>query len=154
MTAFNAFYYSFSPHVAAYISQHSLVRAGVRITLYPLMGILDVSSKIFELTRFNPEMAVTLSGIFAALGIGVVYVGPVTLLCQALRPRPASTISKITKLIFGNAASWFAILAIGYVLRQDTVHMVATSATVLSFLALGGFSVTYVMTRLARKNPE
>jgi len=40
MSAFNAWYYSFSPGVAQFISHHALLRTVVRGALYPLIGIL------------------------------------------------------------------------------------------------------------------
>jgi hypothetical protein len=75
MTAFNAWYYSFSPTVAGYLTQHPAERAIMKTAVYPLIGILAVSSATFEVTRFVPELAVVLSGLVASSLIGAFYLG-------------------------------------------------------------------------------
>jgi hypothetical protein len=75
MTVFNAWYYSFSPTVADYLTQHPAERAIMKIALYPLIGILAVSSAAFGMTSFVPELAVVVSGLVASSLIGAFYLG-------------------------------------------------------------------------------
>ena len=49
MEVFNRFYYSFSPSVASTISDHGALRGVMKIVLYPLVGILHLSSIVFSL---------------------------------------------------------------------------------------------------------
>jgi hypothetical protein len=75
MIAFNSWYYSFSPTVANYLSQHGVERTIAKVTLYPLIGMLAVSSAVFEITSSVPELAVVLSGLVASSLMGAFYLG-------------------------------------------------------------------------------
>lgn len=75
MIAFNAWYYSFSPYVASNIQQHWAERTIMKGVLYPLVGILWVSSTTFNSLSLYPEVAALVSGLLASSMIGVVYVG-------------------------------------------------------------------------------
>jgi hypothetical protein len=147
MTAFNAVYYTFSPQVAVVIASHNLLRSAMKIVLYPLIGILYVSSRVFSMFSFEPEFAVTLSGVFAALGIGVIYVGPMTMILVRLsRSRLAS--QRIRNLIVGSGPTFLGLVALAELVNSDTFLKLAAVATVLSFAALGGFSAASVGSRL------
>jgi len=75
MTAFNTWYYSFSPNIANYIADHDSARATTIVCLYPLMAFLSISSTLFaELSAF-PDLAIYLSGLLACALIGAFYLG-------------------------------------------------------------------------------
>jgi len=76
MKAFNAFYYSFSPTVATMVASAPVVTALVRILLYPLIWILQVSSMIFDTLAFAPELGMVTAGLFAGALLGVAYIAP------------------------------------------------------------------------------
>jgi len=76
MKAFNAFYYSFSPTVASTVASSPIATALVRILLYPLIWILQVSSMIFDTLAFAPELGMVTAGLFAGALLGIVYVAP------------------------------------------------------------------------------
>lgn len=142
MQAFNALYYSFSPQVASFITSHSTVRSAMKVILYPLIGILYASNGIFQLLSFNRELAVTVSGIFAALGIGVVYLGPIAILGSRLTRTRAGSRWVIGKcsILTGCAISTLALILVEA--SGSTVFLTATTvAIVLSFLLLGASSV-------------
>jgi hypothetical protein len=142
MQAFNAFYYSFSPQVASFISANGIVRSSMKVILYPLIGILFFSSKIFQVLSFNAELSITISGIIAALGIGVVYIGPIAVICSRLgRPKVSSLWSTVRQLnLVSCIISTFAII-VGEEISSPLLLTSATVATVLSFLLLGALSV-------------
>ena len=142
MQAFNAFYYSFSPQVASFISANGIVRSSMKVILYPLIGILFFSSKIFQILSFNAELSITISGIIAALGIGAVYIGPIAVLCSRLgRPKVSSLWSTVRQLnLVSCIISTFAII-VGEEIYSPLLLTSATVATVLSFLLLGALSV-------------
>ena len=66
--------------MASFIASTVAVRAAAKILLYPRIGILYVSDRIFTTLSFEGELAVTTSGVFAAIGIGSIYVGPVVMI--------------------------------------------------------------------------
>jgi hypothetical protein len=142
MQAFNAFYYSFSPQVASFISANGIVRSSMKVILYPMIGILFFSSKIFQVLSFNAELSITISGIIAALGIGVVYIGPIAVICSRLgRPKVSSLWSTLRQLnLVSCMISTFAII-VGEEIYSPVLLTSATVATVLSFLLLGALSV-------------
>jgi len=76
MKVFNQFYYSFSPAIAPTVASTQAVAAPVRVLLYPLISILQVSSAIFNAAGFAPELAIILAGIFSSALLGVVYLTP------------------------------------------------------------------------------
>jgi hypothetical protein len=142
MKAFNAFYYSFSPQVASFISANGIVRSSMKVALYPLIGILFFSSKIFQILSFNAELAITISGIIAALGIGAVYIGPIAVICSRLgRPKVNSLWSTMKQLdVVCCIVSTFGIL-VGEEIGSPLLLTSATVVAVLSFLLLGALSV-------------
>jgi len=71
MTAFNAFYYSFSPAVAKIIASNSFPAEVARIILAPLIHIL----RIFTLMP-RTEVAVVFSGLMATTLVGMIYLTP------------------------------------------------------------------------------
>jgi peptide/nickel transport system substrate-binding protein len=76
MKVFNQFYYSFSPAIAPTVASTQALAAPVRVLLYPLIGILQVSSAIFNAAGFAPELAIILAGIFSSALLGAVYLTP------------------------------------------------------------------------------
>jgi hypothetical protein len=152
MQAFNAFYYSFSPQVASFISSNGVVRAAMKVILYPLIGILFLSSKIFQISSVNGELAITISGIFAALGIGAVYIGPIAVLfSRVVKTNARSRWSTVKWLILGSClVSTFAII-LGEESHSSLLLTSASVATVLSFLFLGALSVRSLASLVRKK---
>lgn len=138
MQTFNAFYYSFSPQVASFIAAHGLVRSEMKMILYPLIAILYGSSSIFQVLAFDGELAVLFAGIFAAVGIGFVYLGPIAILGSRL----------VTIRSRSRRPTWKSVVLVSCVLATLTFIMVdvgrmssllaeSAVAVVLSFLFLG-----------------
>ena len=150
MISFNSFYYSFSPQVASLIASSPPLRYAMKAMLYPLIGILSVSYRISTLLTPNRELGVILSGIFAALAIGIVYLGPVTngifSLCK-LEKRSTRILCNQVAGIF--CISSLLILLLGELLRIPSLLMFASVSIVLSFVFLGAAS-TLLLTRLMR----
>jgi len=147
MLAFNSFYYSFSPQVAAFTSRHEPVRAGMRLLLYPLIAILSAAKGSFELMSMEPELAATISGIIASLGIGAVYLGPV-LAAMQICVRPGWPLRRTAKLSAVAGICWLFVLFLGEVVGQADLLVAGTVGTVLSFLSLGAAMVSLTMVLL------
>jgi peptide/nickel transport system substrate-binding protein len=142
MLAFNAFYYSFSPQVASYISSHDYVRAGMKVVLYPLIGILYVTNRLFTALSFNMELAVTVSGVFAASAIGAVYLGPIVMVISRLsKNRNISRHQRVLPLILICCAVSIGGILLSELTHQNILLLATTVATVLSSVALGGYAV-------------
>jgi peptide/nickel transport system substrate-binding protein len=92
MTAFNAWYYSFSPAVAKYESQTPAARSVAKVALYPLMGILRLSENTF--VAFGPasEIGALAAGLLAGALIGLTYLTlPIFCILWPLRRRISAT---------------------------------------------------------------
>jgi len=88
MKVFNSWYYSFSPSVAQFISEIYLAREVTRGTLYPLLGILRLSSQVYSMFSSSSEVAIVVAGLVAGSLVGVVYLSPlVILLSRAISKR-------------------------------------------------------------------
>jgi peptide/nickel transport system substrate-binding protein len=138
MVGFNAFYYSFSPEVASFIAFNAPLRYVMKAAIYPLIGILSISYGIFNLLQFNRELGVTLAGIFAALGIGIVYIGPVAVVVYRLCISGKSSIHASSTPVSGICCfTSLLILIVGEVSGIPSLLMVGSVSTVLSFTFLG-----------------
>ena len=88
MTAFNAWYYSFSPYVAQYESQTPIARAVARAALYPLIGILELSKSTFVAFGSTSEVGALAAGLLAGTLVGLTYLAlPTFCLLWPLRRR-------------------------------------------------------------------
>jgi len=140
MVVFNAWYYSFSPFVARSITSSHVEQVIMKAVLYPLVGILALSSGTFTLTKGNPEVAVVLSGLEASFLIGTVYLGlPIGFLRARAKRFTAERSQKfLMKFLVGSLMSGIAVLWLGEVLTAPVLLMISASTIVLSTLALSG----------------
>ena len=138
MIVFNAWYYSFSPPIANHIANSWAEKAVVRASLYPLIGILALSSAIFAATGAFPELAVLISGIVATSLLGVVYLGlPLALLrARARRLRPGARSAALERSISLLLLCGIGAVAVGELLGSPVILMIASVVTVLSSLTL------------------
>ena len=145
MRVFNAFYYSFSPGVSSFIASHNLIRTGMKIILYPLIGILYVSSLVFAATSFNGEIAVTTAGVLASFEIGLIYLGPIlTILSRLLKSHP-SPLYAIQVAFFLGIASMVGLFLAEFC-QLTVLFEISTVGAVLSNIALGGLLVLWALT--------
>jgi len=63
MSAFDSWYYSFSPSVAELISTHPTTRLVMRVLLYPLVEILHIAAQAYPLFSSSSELAVVMAGL-------------------------------------------------------------------------------------------
>jgi hypothetical protein len=138
MIAFNTWYYSFSPYVASYLQTHSSEQIVMKGMLYPVIGILWLSSATFGVFRSYPEVAALLSGLLASSLIGVVYVGLPSALIRTkvkwlrdLRRHRVLQMTLVTVLFLG-----FVGLGFGELLIIKPILIVSTVTIILSSLLL------------------
>lgn len=149
MTAFNAFYYSWSPSVAQAEYENPLLRSFVRASIYPLIYSLEVSRIIAQPFSAIPELAVLTSGIVASLFIGLIYVSPilaVVVLVSRWKNKRLPTLKKryvLLALLF----SLMMFLA-AEALSISALMMIASALTVLSCMTIGAISLPTAIQRI------
>ena len=127
LIVFNAWYYSFSPYVANYLTTHVIARTVMKGALYPLVGFLFIASRLFTELSAYPELATTASGLLASALIGAFYVGlPLSLLTRRVCLRGLGPRSLSALLLGGIVA-----VVIGLILSSVVLLMISSSVTVL-----------------------
>ena len=138
MTAFNAFYYSWSPYVAKAEYENPLLRSFIRTSIYPLIYSLELSRIAAQPLSTVPELAVLVSGIIASLLIGLIYISPIAIALILIARRkcwrmPRFKITYLFAALFGSLAAF----ALAEITSSVSLMMLASALTVLSFIALG-----------------
>jgi len=138
MLVFNAWYYSFSPYIASYLTSHAVARSIMKVLLYPIIATLFFASDIFSATSSYPELAVLISGLFASVLIGALYLGlPLSLIRLRFR------LKCLESRLFGvTLLGSIVMLCIGEVLSSNILLMLAGPAIVISTLLLSGLAVS------------
>lgn len=132
MKVFNSFYYSWSPRVADTIRANVGLSTPMKGVLYPLIGVLQFSERLFAALSFNPELGVVVTGFIASALLTTIYLTPLALVFSYLRKyRPSKTLVSAMGLI------WLASLtAIGLaeLIQTPVLMMTATGTFVLATL--------------------
>jgi vacuolar-type H+-ATPase subunit I/STV1 len=132
MEVFNAWYYSFSPSVASFIVANDPIRAPIRAILYPLLGVLGITTLTYSLFSSSPEFAVVIAGLIASSLIGLVYLTlPALVGFNALARRRKIGITSIAKASLTLLAVALALLAVGELAGSFILLAVASSMIVL-----------------------
>jgi peptide/nickel transport system substrate-binding protein len=154
MELFNAWYYSFSPGVAGFISEHPVAKAITKALLYPLMGILHLSALTNSALSFNSEVGITAAGLVASSLIGAIYFSPpltATLLISK-HLRKAFKMDMIRLLSIPWMIS-ILLIPIGEVTASPTLVTIATGIFVLTTLTLSASTVALGILKI-RSRPE
>jgi hypothetical protein len=137
MSAFNSWYYAFSPSVAEYERQSPWARDAVRVAIQPLLTILAASASLngwLASAGVDPEISVIFAGMSASTLLGLLYLSPAVILI-GLRKRPLFD-SPILKIIL--ATAWllsFSMIGISFALELCEVMAIGTSLLVLCCIA-------------------
>jgi len=159
MDVFNAWYYSFSPSVASFISTSEALRAATRTAIYPLIGILRLGVLASDVFSFNSEVSVIVAGLVISALIGLVYFTPPTLLVLYLvgRWRGVSGISRLKpRLLLIPLAVSALLVFIAELTLSPVLMMIGSGALVLSTIALVTWTVALKVTTrfLAHHGPK
>ena len=136
MRAFNAWYYSFSPYIADFISKNPALRSITKAVLYPLLGILHLTAAVYSAFSFAPELGMVASGVLASALIGLVYFAPLAA-CLVL---PSKRLRRRLTRIEGKtiALPWIASLfsvSMALLAASPLGMMISTAALVLASIA-------------------
>ena len=132
MDVFNNWYYSFSPTVADYERNQPWLQNAVRALIYPLLGILAVSSSVHDSLSFNRELGIVVAGITASSLIGIVYLAPVGTMLGIEGKKRHWSMSKAWVILACTWAASLIAIIIAEVWIVDSLMMLGTSLVVLS----------------------
>jgi len=140
MTAFNAWYYSWSPPVATAIAPDNAARATMRVVLQPILNILQIATVTFTSLSFNGEFAIIMAGFVAASLIGLVYLMPITTVAlvainKLSRYKSLPRMSQLRILVVPWIAS-IILMLLGELSALPALMMLATSAFVVTTILL------------------
>lgn len=144
MNVFNTWYYSFSPYVANFIADKPVIRNFLKAALYPLIGILHLSSATYAMFGFNEELGVVMAGLVASFLIGIVYFSPLTIILLTVikrRKRSLPNFKKLKPLLIPLAVS-LGLIYIGEITGMPVIMMAATGAFVLLTAMLSAITIT------------
>jgi peptide/nickel transport system substrate-binding protein len=128
MNVFNNVYYSFSPQVADYEREQPWLQATIKVTLYPLFGILMAAERVYT-TVGGGEAGAIFAGTISSMLIGAVYLGPIVYIVT----RGVKVESKLLAIIFGAAT-------VGLVITLVTLNVLLPLSTVAFVIAVAGVS--------------
>ena len=151
MSIFNMWYYSFSPQVADFIATHDTTRGPVRIGLYPLISILQVSSAAYSALASAPEFAVVTAGVVASALIGLVYLTPIDLFLFRFLLKKRASRTSIMKAASFPCLFASVTLLLGELTGSWLLLSAATSMLVLIVLVLTPFAFLAGLIRLCEK---
>jgi hypothetical protein len=129
MNIFNTWYYSFSPYIANYEKANPWFQQTVKVSIYPLLWILQLSEKAYW--HMEGEYGSLTAGLVASSLIGAVYFSPFMLLSRRIR---RTELDK--KVIVGIMMSVVLAVCVSMLYRNDVALMVTTSVLVLTTIAL------------------
>ena len=148
MTVFNAWYYSFSPGVAGFVTQHEEFRSLMKYVLYPLLAIMKIGSITFTLMQTSPETAAVVSGLVVTWLLGASYIAfPLSfLLMTASRARRVARRLErpLMVVLLGAIGVVFVAEATGEMLGL----MFLTSTAVLTVMMLSALLTSRLLTSL------
>jgi hypothetical protein len=154
MIVFNTWYYSFSPYVANYLTDHGAERTVMKGALYPLIGIIWLSSVTFAVTSASPELAVLFAGLVASSLIGAFYIGiPLGVVRARTHRLSAKRAATLTQAIGIALLAGIIAIAIGEATSSQVILMISSSTIVLSTLSLSAIATSsFLSKRIASPN--
>jgi len=153
MDVFNAWYYSFSPNVAAYISTQESVKAATRGLLYPLLGILHLGVIVDNTLSFNGELGIVVTGLVVSALIGFVYFTPITLIPLYAAKKWRKNALKLSRLkvLLPLWITGLMTILLGEAILSPTLMMIGTGLLVLLTVTLASLAASILALKAAYK---
>jgi len=129
MNVFNAWYYSFSPYVADYEREQPWMQRVVKGSIYPLLGILQMSENAYSL--IDGEYGALMAGLLASSLIGVTYFSPLVLAIGPVRQHKFTLRNAL--VIIGVA---LVVVFVGIISNNTVILAFSTVSLVLSVLVI------------------
>jgi hypothetical protein len=153
MIAFSSLYYSVSPTVASYLHEHWVERTAMKGALYPLIGILWLTSATFNELGSYPEVAALISGMLASSLIGAVYIGLPLAVIEARIPRllgsrkQKAILQRLTRVLFAGLLA----LGLGELFLTVPLLILSTATIVLCTMFLAAIQTANIFAITLRR---
>jgi peptide/nickel transport system substrate-binding protein len=141
MSVFNAWYYSFSPSVAAYERGQPWMQQTVRTAIYPLLGILHTSEKAYS--SIPGEFGAMSAGLVASAMIGAVYFSPVALSIKQVRKSGINY-----RIAAGAIAAISVALVVSIAAGNEAALMITSSLFVLGIIIVSALLFAKMLARI------
>lgn len=138
MPGFNAWYYSFSPQVSAYINEHPVTKPTMRVLITPILQIVLVAQIMYSFLSFNPELATIAAIIVGSTLFGLIYIFP-TAMAGAWIARLRGWDGGNIRVIRPAAVAWGVLLLLivtGSAFSLDLVTTIASGLFVIATIIL------------------
>jgi peptide/nickel transport system substrate-binding protein len=135
MNVFNGWYYSFSPQVADYERGQPWLQNVIRASIYPLLGILDVSTSVYGLLAFDSELAIMGAGVTASTLIGLVYFAPAAVAFGIMNRKKRWNMAKAGFILACTLSASIAAIMVAEFGAMPEVMMFGTVLLVLSAIS-------------------
>jgi hypothetical protein len=135
MNVFNGWYYSFSPQVADYERGQPWLQNVVRTSVYPLLGILDVSTSVYRLLEFDSELAIMSAGVTASSLIGLVYFAPAAVTLGLVSRKKKWKMANAKLVLMGALSASVIAIIIAEFASMPEAMMFGTALLVLSVIS-------------------
>jgi hypothetical protein len=142
MNVFNAWYYSFSPSVASYERQAPWLQNTVRTLIHPLLGILGLSTFVYDSLAFSgSELGIVASGTTASSLVGLVYFAPLGIALGIAGRKKGWNMSKAKIVLICSWAASIVAIVLAELAEMEPVMMFGTSLLVLSTISMAVIAV-------------
>lgn len=135
MNVFNGWYYSFSPSVADYERGQPWLQSVVKASIYPLLGILDVSTTVYWFLAFDNELAIMGAGVTASALIGLVYFAPAALALGVVIRKKRWNMKKAKFILAITLSASVLAIIVAELAATPEVMMFGTALLVLSAIS-------------------
>lgn len=135
MNVFNTWYYSFSPSIADYERQSPWLQSAVRTMIYPLLGILALSTSVYDSLAFSSELGIVVAGMTSSLLVSLLYFAPLGAALGMASRKMQWNMSKARLVLACSWSASIAAIAIAEIAGAEAVMMFGTSSLVLSAIS-------------------
>lgn len=149
MNVFNNAYYSFSPQVADYERQNPWLQDTVKISIYPLFGILMLSERVHNVVG-GGELGAVLAGTSASVLIGAIYLSVPATIIEYSRRRRAKGVSTFKSLTVALIVVGLATtaLAVGAVIKDQALLSITSPTFVLIMAGISAIVTATAFSKL------
>jgi hypothetical protein len=141
MSVFNTWYYSFSPSVADYERQAPWLQSTVRVLIHPLLGILTLSTSVYDSLAFSSELGIVSAGITASTLVGLLYFAPLGVTLGIANRKMQWNMSRARLVLMCTWMASVAAIVLAEIAGMQAAMMFGTSLLVLSAISTAVIAV-------------
>ncbi len=135
MNVFNSWYYFFSPSVADYERRAPWLQSTIRTMIYPLLGILALSTSVYDSIGFNSEMGIVTAGTMVSSLVGLIYFAPLGAALGITSRKMQWKMSRAGPILGCFWAASIVAIVLAEVTAAEVTMMFGTSLLVLSAIS-------------------